>query len=104
MFGEFTWIGIACNYNENGFFLGSPAPNPSFVLVRNAVNQMKYLSKPILEMDNVTVIDQEEERDEEEEEEDEDEEDDDNDTEKSKESDESEEWINFVCTYWKGII
>ncbi|KAF8371619.1 gcl-1 [Pristionchus pacificus] len=70
---------------------GSPAPNPSFVLVRNAVNQMKYLSKPILEMDNVTVIDQEEERDEEEEEEDEDEEDDDNDTEKSKESDESEE-------------
>ncbi|GMR47561.1 hypothetical protein PMAYCL1PPCAC_17756 [Pristionchus mayeri] len=45
---------------------GSPSTNPSFILVRNAVNQMKKMMKPRLEMDNVSLIDNEEEQEEEE--------------------------------------
>ncbi|GMS95373.1 hypothetical protein PENTCL1PPCAC_17548, partial [Pristionchus entomophagus] len=66
---------------------GSPPPNPSFVLVRNAVNQMKHLAKPILEMDNVSLKDEEEEREDGEEETGGE---DDSATEKSTESDDSE--------------
>ncbi|GMT23702.1 hypothetical protein PFISCL1PPCAC_14999, partial [Pristionchus fissidentatus] len=48
---------------------GAPSPNPSFVMVGKAVKQLKQLTRPVLDVDNVSLLDEEEKEEDEEEEE-----------------------------------